>query len=57
MAAIPFIKMLFSLPGLIAILVVIGFVLHLAGYNLFFILLAAVFLFLVLFIGKKVFGG
>ena len=57
MAAIPFIKMLFSLPGLIAILVVIGFILHLAGYNLFFILLAAVFLFLMLFIAKKVFGG
>ena len=57
MAAIPFIKMLFSLPGLIAILVVLGFILHLAGYNLFFILLAAVFLFLIIFIAKKAFGG
>ena len=57
MVAIPFIKMLFSLPGLIALLVVIGFVLHLAGYNLFFILLTALFLVLILFIGKRMFGG
>lgn len=56
MTAVPFLKMLFSLPGLIAIIVVLGFVLHLAGYNLFHIFITAIFLALILIIGKKVFG-
>ena len=57
MAAIPFIKMLFSLPGLIAVLVVLGFIIHLAGYSITFVLLSSLFIGLVLFIGRKMFMG
>ncbi len=55
MAAIPLIKMLFSLPGLIAIMVVFGFILHLAGVNLLTIFATAAFIALILFIVKRVF--
>lgn len=56
MAAIPLIKMLFSLPGLIALMVVLGFILHLAGVNLLTIFATAAFLTLILLIVKRMFG-
>lgn len=57
MTGVPFLKLLFSLPGLIAILVILGFILFLSGQNIFVILVAAIFIGLILFIGRKVFGG